>query len=494
MFRMPMRLRLALAGAVLLTSAAALCRAQELTPGPVPPATQPVAPEPNPPAALRPLDAKVQQVFTQASEAYKALKTYRDLGAVTTTMVIGGRPAETTSPASTTFARPNKYISNLEALHLYSDGRTLWMYAPTRSVYYQQPLDAPAPEGGTTPTPQSIMRNLPVLTMLNDPDHSLLATQTAFDSKYRGQEQLAGKLVDHVALVSPADAWFGATDAAQSGANRILVDMFLDVQNHMVLRLHLDLSTAMRNRITRFDQQRQEPQLNQATWQFNAGQVRLNTPIAEDTFTFRPPADAERVDAIAALFSPTAGRPPVNDEEQAESREAEPSRVPYPAPDFTLPDLVGRQVRLSDLRGKVVVLDFWATWCGPCRVSLPHVQKVYDDFKDRGVLVLGVDIGEDAKTVLAFVEKNRMTFPILVDEDDKVSPLYHISAIPHTLVVDQKGTVVKVHTGFVQGQEDQLRSEVAALLGGVASQPAASQPTAARSGGPATRPAIMVTD
>jgi len=138
----------------------------------------------------------------------------------------------------------------------------------------------------------------------------------------------------------------------------------------------------------------------------------------------------------------------------------------------------------------VLVMDFWATWCGPCRASLPHIQKLHDDLKGQGVVVLGIDLGEDAKTVLRFAEKNKMTFRVLLDEEDKISPLYRVSAIPHTVVVDQKGQVVKVHTGFVAGQEKVLRAEAEALLGGVSSQPTL-QPAAARSaGGAATQPAV----
>jgi peroxiredoxin/outer membrane lipoprotein-sorting protein len=374
-------------------------------------------------------------------------------------------------------------------MSLYSDGATLSIYTPGRGRYYQQALDQP-PAAGAVMTPQSIMKNLPVLVMLGNTDLSLLSTTTAFESTYRGREQLAGKAVDHITLVSPADTWFGATDAPESRANRVTIGMFFDAQTHMLLRLNLDLSGAMRNRITQMDPQRQTPELNQATWQFNAGQVRLNVPIADGTFTFRPPADAERVETVAALFSPTGGRPPVNDEEEAEKREAEQSRLPYPAPDFSLPDLAGETVKLSDLRGKVVVMDFWATWCGPCRVSLPYIQKLHDDLKGQGVVVLGIDLGEDAKTVLGFAEKNKMTFRVLLDEEDKISSLYRVSAIPHTVVVDQKGQVVKVHTGFVAGQEKVLRAEVEALLGGANSQPTL-QPAATRAaGGAATQPAV----
>jgi peroxiredoxin/outer membrane lipoprotein-sorting protein len=479
---------------VLLAGTVPLCSGQQATPAPQRQSAErtqeaQTPPPPQQPAPLRPLDPKVQQVLAQAMDAYKAVKTYRDLGSVTTTMVVGGRPAESTAPASTTFERPRKFIVNYQAMSLYSDGSTLSIYSPARGRYYQQPLGQSAP-AGTTMTAQSILKNLPVLTMLGNTDLSLLSTTTAFESTYRGREQLAGKEVDHITLVSPADTWFGATDAPASGAERVTIDMYFDAQTHMLLRLNMDLSGAMRSRITQLEQQRESPPLNQATWQFNAGQVRLNSPIASGTFTFQPPADAASVETVAALFSPTGGRAPINDEEEAEKREAEQLRLPYPAPDFALKDLAGETVKLSDLRGKVVVMDFWATWCGPCRLSLPHIQKLHDDLRDRGVVVLAIDLGEDAKTVLDYAEKNKMTLRILLDEEDQVSPLYRVSAIPHTVVVDQKGQVVKVHTGFVPGQEKTLRSDVEALLAGATSQPAVQPAAGKPASGAATQPVV----
>lgn len=477
------RYGLPLAMIVLLAGAVSPCLAQQVAPARQAASQTP----PHRPVSLRPLDPQVQQVLSQALDAYKAARAYQDLGSVTTTMVIGGRPAESTVPASTTFEQPGRFIVNYQGMSLYSDGSTLSIYAPAKGRYYQQPLDQ-EPADGATMTAQSILRNLPVLPMLRTPDQSLLSTKTAFESTYRGRKQLAGKEVEHISLVSPADAWFGASDAAQSGADRVSIDMYFDAQTHMLLRLNMDMSGAMRNRATSPEQQRETPQLNQATWQFNAGQVRLNAPIADEVFTFLSPADAVPVDSLAELFLPTRGRNPINDEEEAEKREAEQSRLPYPAPDFELKDLTGRTVKLSDLRGKVVVMDFWATWCGPCRLSLPHIQKLHEDLQDKGVVVLTIDLGEDAKTVLSYAEKNKMTLPVLLDEEDQVSPLYRVSAIPHTVVVDQKGQVVKVHTGFVPGQEKTLRSEVEALLGGASTQPAV-QPAAGKvTSRPTTQP------
>ncbi len=491
------RSALAQAGVLMLALAAPACLAEQPAAGPAPQAaqsgdhaaatpagTQPAATRPT---ALRPLTPKVQQLLTQARQAYASLQTYQDLGSITTTITIGGRTADTTQPASTTFARTGRFLSNYDTMSLYCDGKTLSIYTPASGRYFQQPLgEPPSPAAG--PTPQSIMRNLPVLWILTNPDQSLLATATAFDSAVRPQEEIAGRTADHAMLVTSADAWFG-TAASGGEEDRVTMDLFFDAETRMLLRLNLELTSAMRNRITQMDQQRTPPQLNAANWQFNAGQVRLNAPIPEDTFSFKPPADAQPAESMAALFA-RGGAEPVNPEEDAERQEAQQARTPYPAPDFALPDLSGRQVRLSDLRGKVVVLDFWATWCPPCRAWLPYLQKMHEDLKGRGVVVLGIDVGEEPKTVLSFVEKNKVSFTILLDQQDKTSPLYHVSGIPQTVLIDQKGQVVLVHMGFEPNLEKELRREIESLLVS-ATQPAATQPATTQSAAthpPTTQP------
>jgi thiol-disulfide isomerase/thioredoxin len=482
------RCRPAVIAALLLVPMGARCPAQQPSAAPTPTGSPPAASQmrglppsaPGKPAPLRPLEPRVQQVLAQARQAYKTIQTYQDLGSVTTTVVVAGRPAETTTPASTTFQQPGRFISNYQGMSLYSDGKNLWIYTSVRGKYYQQPRNQPSTSQTGGPTAESMLGNLPVLTMLTNPDRSLLTTATAFESAYRGQEQIAGHPVDHVSLVSPADAWFGATDDPQGGANRVTIDLFFDSQTHMLLRLNINMAGALRNRMTQMDQPRGPEQLNQASWQYNAGQVRLNTPISAEMFTFRPPANALKVETLVDLFSATGGAAPVNDEAQAEGEESDEVAAAYPAPNFTLSDLAGHPVALNDLRGHVIVMDFWATWCGPCRMALPHIQKMNEDFKNRGVIVLGVDVGEEPQTVLRFAESNRMSFRILLDAQGKVAELYKVTGIPHTVLIDQKGQVVRTHTGFAPGQENVLHDEVTALLTAPAAQSGATPPMASQ--------------
>jgi peroxiredoxin len=109
------------------------------------------------------------------------------------------------------------------------------------------------------------------------------------------------------------------------------------------------------------------------------------------------------------------------------------------APDFTLESLDGDAITLSDLKGQVVIIDFWATWCSPCVEALDHLQQIHEQYADQGVVVLAIDIEETREEIASFVADRGYTMIVLLDRDSRVSELYGVQGIPHTLVVDQEG-------------------------------------------------------
>ncbi len=121
--------------------------------------------------------------------------------------------------------------------------------------------------------------------------------------------------------------------------------------------------------------------------------------------------------------------------------------VGAPAPDFTLTDLGGKTVRLSDYKGQAVLVNFWATWCGPCRAEMPLLQDRYTTFHDSGLEILGVNIGEDLETIRPFIEDLGLGFTVLLDTDLQVNDSYRVLGYPTTIAVDRDGKVVDVHVG-----------------------------------------------
>lgn len=121
--------------------------------------------------------------------------------------------------------------------------------------------------------------------------------------------------------------------------------------------------------------------------------------------------------------------------------------------EFTLVDREGNEITLSSLKGKVVFINFWTTWCGYCVTEMPHMQEVYETYEDKNVVVLAVNVlaaekpGTEMSNVNEFVDEKGFTFPVLFDTDGAVSVKYRVRAFPTTYIVDQEGTIVEVVTG-----------------------------------------------
>lgn len=138
--------------------------------------------------------------------------------------------------------------------------------------------------------------------------------------------------------------------------------------------------------------------------------------------------------------------------------------VSHPAPDFRLQDLAGAPVQLADLRGQVVLINVWATWCPPCRAEMPAIQAVYEQLRGRGFTVLAVNVREDADQVRSFMAQHGLTFPALLDSNGAVSALYQSRVYPSSYFIDRTGLVRAVYRGpmsrsVIAGTVEQLLAE-----------------------------------
>lgn len=130
--------------------------------------------------------------------------------------------------------------------------------------------------------------------------------------------------------------------------------------------------------------------------------------------------------------------------------------------DLTVKDMNGASVRLADYKGKVIVLNFWATWCGPCEVEIPELVETYAHYKDQGVVVLGVSIDDSAETLRAYAPQKKMNYPVLLMQDDVDEAYGPIFGVPVTFFIGRDGTISRKHFGPVT--KAQVEQEIKALL------------------------------
>jgi peroxiredoxin len=134
------------------------------------------------------------------------------------------------------------------------------------------------------------------------------------------------------------------------------------------------------------------------------------------------------------------------------------------APDFTLKSHSGDNLRLSELRGEVVMINFWASWCGPCRQEMPLLDELYAEYQPMGFTILGVNVEEDSSKAKALLDEIPVSFPVLFDTQSQVSKLYDVIAMPSTVLVDRDGNVRYLHHGYKPGYEQTYQEQVRALI------------------------------
>ncbi|MBI5404497.1 MAG: TlpA family protein disulfide reductase [Ignavibacteriae bacterium] len=137
-----------------------------------------------------------------------------------------------------------------------------------------------------------------------------------------------------------------------------------------------------------------------------------------------------------------------------------------PAPEFSGKTAGGETVSLSDFKGKVLVVDFWASWCRPCKEGFPFLIELYDQYSDKDFSVLGINLDEDVKNMTAFIKKlgKEVKFKNISDPDSKIGNLYKVEGIPTTLIIDKNGVVKFITVGYDPGEKEKFKSEIEALL------------------------------
>ena len=135
-----------------------------------------------------------------------------------------------------------------------------------------------------------------------------------------------------------------------------------------------------------------------------------------------------------------------------------------PAPAFTLASRAGQDVSLAQYKGQVVMLNFWASWCGPCRQEMPLLESIYKKYNKMGFTMLGVNVEPDSNAANDWLKATPVSFPILYDRDSKVSKLYDVAGMPSTVIIDRNGKLRVLHRGYKPGDENEYLDSIRTLI------------------------------
>jgi peroxiredoxin len=135
-----------------------------------------------------------------------------------------------------------------------------------------------------------------------------------------------------------------------------------------------------------------------------------------------------------------------------------------PAPQFTLDARNGSKISLSQYKGQVVMLNFWASWCGPCRQEMPLLENIYKKYNKMGFTLIGVNVEPDSKAAEGFLKETPVSFPVIYDKDSTVSKAYDVSGMPSTVIIDRKGNIRVLHRGYKPGDENEYLDSIRSLV------------------------------
>lgn len=300
------------------------------------------------------------------------------------------------------------------------DGRISWLYLPDFKMYTKREADAE----GREPRPANEEWRFDSLA---NEARSATRQYGSLSDKSVG-EKMAVRLLSEEALEIGGQKLpcyvieFSQTVKDESDYKRLL---WIEKSKYLV-----------RRDITIRSSQTEQGSKSISTTSYNFGHVSLNQPLANRLFALTPPADVKVVAKLDVYGS----------------KRGEVTWAGKEAPDFTLKDLNGKTVSLQSLRGKVVLLNFWATWCGPCRVEMPHLEKLHREFQNKDIALLTVS-QEEPEDIREFLQESKYTFGSLVDTGGQVSKLYQTNAIPQTFFISKTGKIVEHYVGSREESE-----------------------------------------
>ena len=417
-----------------------------------------------------PQDAAARALFNEVVAAYKALDSYADKGTFGVEVTIDGRPIRDRRPMSLAFARPGKIALDAGDVKLFGDGESLatvivpdrtYMVAKSSAglapaLLVEGPLGAMLRGGPAGPSASPLLGDALVLDLLVGPDPAATTLENTKALHTEPDAPVAGQPMRVLRL-----------EQQRGPALRL----FVDPAAKLLTRVELVVTPeSLADKVPGVS-------LANASVAWESGPISTAAP-APESFAFKAPAGYAEVAPIALGTKPAGTK----------AAEPEHELVGKPAPDFTLTVLDGtdktRLLRKADLAGKVVLIDFWATWCGPCMLELPEIAKLVASYNEakKGVVILAVS--EDAapddgpaglrKLVETKLVEEKLELAkgdvgkVALDPSHAIGQAFGVKGIPMIVLLDAAGTVRSVHVGYRPEVGATLASEIDALLDGKA--------------------------
>ncbi len=396
------------------------------------PATEPlegIASQPTEPK----IDPEAARILRQVSDTLVKSRSFRVQLHSTLRIRAEGMNTDLETLQDLAVQRPNKcaYITQKGhmGITIVCDGKNVYQYMPMLNKYTiaDSPEELDGLPGGFSRL--GIMGADMMIGSLLKRDPYEDITEGVHTVTLEGKQEVDKVLCHHIKATQADIDWEMWVDQDKSLIRKIVPDM-----SKTFSKMSEESSAFMKD-------MRMEITLSLKDWE-------INPPLPDDIFTFQPPEGAEKVDSFFEGF------------------EQEPySLLGQEAPPVKLDLLDGNQLDLAAHKGKhVVILDFWATWCGPCIETLPTMAEIARDYKDKGVVVYAVNREEDPQVIQDFLKRKKITIPVALDRDGKISESYEIEGIPHTVIIGKDGIIQAAHVGAMPNLKKQLTEEINAVL------------------------------
>jgi thiol-disulfide isomerase/thioredoxin len=380
------------------------------------------------------LPAEVQSLLSEVAATYATLEQLQLTGTLTADIDAAGQKQLETRPFTAAYLKPNFFRHELSGeITLGSTGQQLFIYQGKLDRYAA--TDAPGGPGIMALLP----RQMADIIRMQNPSLALALSATGLSDLTTGVTTAA--LVDDVVIDAAAHKAISLT--AEGGQ----ITLVVNPQTKLIRRVVVNLAGPMTAGGV--------PEVKQALMTVDYTATATDQPQPAAAFAFTPPASARNEGSLAKTDNPAA---------MAANPKDAAGLVGQPAPDFAIEDLDGKTVKLSELKGSVILLDFWATWCGPCVAALPSIDELHQKHQAAGLKVFAVNVQEAKPKVVKFNTDKKLSLPMLLDAQGEAARGYLVSAIPQTVLIGKDGKVRKVLIGFSSDEKEALSKAIEKAL------------------------------